>query len=174
MQNTTFLRGERVRLRPVESDDAAFLQRAATDPELRTPLGLAIPRTESRIADDVDSDDDRVRLLVCLDDGPVGLVQVESLSETRPYLSYWLDPEAHGNGYATEAVGLFIGYVFDNFDKPGLQAFTYDFNDASKNLLRKLGFEREGRFRKNAFVRGEHVDTVHFGLLREEWVGDGE
>ncbi|MFC4548992.1 MULTISPECIES: GNAT family N-acetyltransferase [Halorussus] len=173
MPNTTFLRGERVRLRPVESNDAAFLQRASNDPELRTPLGHTIPRNESRVADDIDSEDDEsVRLLVSVDGDPIGLVQVESLSGARPFLSYWLVPESHGNGYATEAVGLFVGYVFDNFDKPALQAFTYEFNDASKNLLRKLGFEQEGRFRKNAFVSGEHVDTVHFGILREEWVGD--
>lgn len=176
MSNATFLQGERVTLRPAERDDAAFLQRAYNDAALRRPLGFTRPANESQTADAIErraENEDTIELLVCVDDEPAGSVRLEQLSWTRPILSYWLVPEQQGAGYATEAVTLVIDYVFETFEKRGLYAFTTETNEPSQRLLERLGFVQEGRFRADRFEGGEYVDSIHFGLLREEWV-DGE
>ena len=36
-------------------------------------------------------------------------------------------------------------------------------------MLRKLGFQQEGRLRQAAFKDGQLVDELAFGLLRPEW-----
>ena len=36
-------------------------------------------------------------------------------------------------------------------------------------VLEKLGMTREGLLRKHLIRRGERVDRVYYGLLREEW-----
>ena len=43
------------------------------------------------------------------------------------------------------------------------------FNDASRQLVERLGFSREGRIRDHVFVHGKYQDVVQYGLLRAEW-----
>jgi RimJ/RimL family protein N-acetyltransferase len=52
-------------------------------------------------------------------------------------------------------------------DKVG--AAAYETNSGSKRVLEKAGFTREGTLRREAFVGGERVDLVHFGLLADEF-----
>jgi ribosomal-protein-alanine N-acetyltransferase len=42
-------------------------------------------------------------------------------------------------------------------------------NAAVFGLARRLGFTQEGVLRKRNVERGERVDVVWFGVLREEW-----
>ena len=172
MPGAAVLRGERVTLRTVERDDAEFMQRASSEPELRIPLGFSHPHNVAQVEDSFEDwieIDDAVTLLVYLDEEPIGSVRVNKLEWTRPILSYWLVPEYHGEGYANEAVSLLVDYFFDTFENRGLYAFAFEFNDASCGLLEKLGFQQEARLRKDRFMNGEYVDSIHYGLLREEW-----
>ena len=174
MPGPTFLEGDRVTLRPVEKDDAEFVQRATTDPEIRVSLGLTQPGNRHEVEEDIEEwteDDENVELLVCLDDEPIGQVALMHLGWTRPEVSYWLVPEYHGQGYGSEAVGLVVEYFFETFEKRGLVARAFETNDGSRGLLESLGFTQEARLRENRFVRGEYVDEVVYGLLREEWEG---
>lgn len=170
--DTTVVAGDRVSLRPVERDDAAFMQRSTTDPDIRVPLGSTSPsnrqETESFIEEYVEGDDG-VSLLVEADGEPIGLVATKSHDPARPELVYWFVPEYHGQGYGTEAVGLFVDYLFRTVDCRGLHARVFAFNAGSRGVLDGLGFTEEGRFREARFVDGEYVDVLHFGLLRCEW-----
>ncbi|RJT05506.1 GNAT family N-acetyltransferase [Halococcus sp. IIIV-5B] len=172
--------GERVTLRTVEEADVPFLQRAAANPELRYPLGNS-PRNREQL--EIHKEDDGTdRFLVCLDGddaGPgspdeddirrIGGITVRDADWRRPELGYWLIPEVHGEGYATEMVSLVVDYVFRTYDHPAVGARVYAFNDASRGLLESLGFEEEGRIRRDRFVDGEYIDNVRYGLLREDW-----
>lgn len=171
--------GERITLRTLEKEDLPFLQRAYTNPELRYPLGTPLKNLDQleTWAEDEETD----QFLVCLDEGgdsddeietdtrSIGAVFVEDASWRRPELVYWLIPDVQGEGYGKEAVSLVIEYVFRVYDTPAVGAGAYAFNDASRGLLESLGFREEGRIRKDRFVDGRYVDTVSYGLLREEW-----
>ena len=174
MPGPVFRDGETVALRMVEREDETLVQRAHNDPAVRVPVGLRHPengrQVESYFEEQVESDDS-INLLACVDGTPVGQVVAMDLDRTRPELSYWLLPEYHGEGYGTEAVSLLVEYCFETFDAPGLYAQAFADNEPSWKLLERLGFEREGRLREDRFVRGDHRDTVHYGLLREEWRG---
>lgn len=187
MPGSTFLYGERLTLRTVERDDAEFLQRWQSDPRVRVPLGMMHPRNLNQVEEGMEKyveSDDGINLLVCVDDWegadqadsddeteatPVGMVSVMHLDHTRPELAYWLIPDAQGDGYATEAVELLLEYTFDTFEIQGLWAQAFAYNEGSWGLLERLGFVHEGTMRNHRFVRGEYVDVVCYGLLREEW-----
>lgn len=129
---------------------------------------------QSQVEDHVEQtieDEGSIDLLVCLEDKPVGSVRINFLEWTRPMLSYWLIPEYHGEGLMTDACTLLLDYFFETFEKRGLYAFAFETNDASRGLLGKLGFQAEARCREDRFVQGEYVDSIHYGLLREEWTG---
>lgn len=171
---------ERVTLRTVEEEDRAFCQRAFANPDIRVGIGNPV-RSRAELGD-VAEKDDGDQFLVCLDGDDAGLgapdedqvtrigwVGVDDVSYRRPELAYWLAPEFHGEGYGTEAVALLVDYTFATYDHPAAGARAYEFNDASRGLLESLGFEEEGTTRRDRFIDGEYVDTVQYGLMREEW-----
>jgi RimJ/RimL family protein N-acetyltransferase len=196
MPGVAFSRGERVALYTVERDDVEFLQRGRNHPEVRGPLGLADPTNATQVEETVEEwveRDDTANLLVCRDDDgtvelddpdgasetdddrnptPMGLVSAWDLDDPRPTVAYWLLPDYHGEGYATEALALLLDHVFDAHDARGVEARVFSHNDASQALLDRLGFTREGELRENRFVEGAYRDEYVYGLLREEWVED--
>ena len=183
MPGVAFLRGERVTLRTVERDDVPFLQRGRNHPDVRGPLGLAEPTNATQVEETVEEwveTDESANLLVCIDVGadsaadedatPVGAVNARNLGEPRPEVAYWLLPEYHGEGYATEAMELLLDHVFDTCDVRGVEARAFSHNDASQALLDRLGFVREGELREKRFVEGAYRAEYVYGLLRDEWV----
>lgn len=175
MPGPAFIEGDRITLRPVERDDADFLQRGWTDPAIRVQFGVGYPRNraqiEARIEQAIEGGDS-ITLFACLDSEPIGVVTAKDFDQIRPELACWVVPEHHGKGYGTEANSLFIDYLFETFEKRGLMARAYASNEPSCTVLEKLGFTREGTLREHRFVEGEYVDAVLYGLLREEWVED--
>lgn len=168
-----YARGDRVTLHPVERDDAAFLQRGHNDPDVRVPLGHTGPRNRAQTEEGVEEyveADDNVSMLACVDGEPVGVVNVRHVHRDRPMLSYWLAPEHQGEGYGGEAVELFLDTLFRDYDVHGVTARVFDFNEPSRALLERLGFEREGRLREARYRRGEYVDELVYGLLKREWL----
>ena len=175
MPGETFLRGERVVLRTVESEDLDLLQRARNDPALREGLLFHRPHSRSQveefIEETVEGDEDSTNLLVCVDGGAIGAVNLFDVRRESATLAYWLLPEYHGEGYATEAVAHVIDHAFDTLGLNHLVAWTIDYNQDSQALLRRLGFVHEGTSREHVFRKGEHRDTEQYGLLADEWAG---
>jgi RimJ/RimL family protein N-acetyltransferase len=97
-------------------------------------------------------------------EGFVGLV---GLSDDL--LGYWLDPRAHGRGYATEAARCLVTAHFAG-GGGRLASGYFEGNLRSANVLRKLGFvetDRDRRFCKALGVERPHVNTH---LTREAFV----
>lgn len=87
----------------------------------------------------------------------------------RAEVGYILDRRFWGKGYMTEAMGEILAYAFNDLELHRLEADSDPGNEASLALLRKFGFEREGYFRERWHVNGNWLDSVMFGLLREDW-----
>jgi RimJ/RimL family protein N-acetyltransferase len=175
MPGPPFLRGEAVTLNPVDEEDLTFVQRVVNDPEVWQSLGSATPKTmkqEEEWYEEASSDNGDVTLLICVDGDPVGTVGLH-VNETwgTGELGYMVAPEAWGEGYCTDAVRTISRYAFEErrLDKVGARTFAT--NPGSQRVLEKAGFTREGTQRKEAFVGGERVDLVYFGLLAEEFEG---
>jgi RimJ/RimL family protein N-acetyltransferase len=172
---------EHVTLRTPEPEDAGFCQRARVNPEIRYPIGNPVESREE-LAVTTTRDGGDAFIVTVADTGGrgtpeegtferVGWVGLDDVSYRRPELGYWIAAEHQGEGYSTEAVVLAVDYSFRTYDHPAVGARAYAFNDASRALLESLGFEEEGRVRRDRFVDGEYVDTVLYGLLREHWGG---
>ncbi len=80
-------------------------------------------------------------------------------------LVYQLHPDYQRRGYATEAVGAVIRYLFEETDTQLITAEAFTQNAASQALLRKLGFSQEGIVHKGGFYPPVGaVDLVCFYL----------
>jgi RimJ/RimL family protein N-acetyltransferase len=68
----------------------------------------------------------------------------------------------------TEALSLFVHYLFEAKKVNRLQLTVVVGNEASKRVAEKCGFRSEGILRQTMFHRGKYVDLEMFALLREE------
>ncbi len=174
MPGPAFLHGEQVTLRTVEEEDLEGLQRDINAPEVRRPLAATTPvnaAQEQEWFERMSEDDGGVSLLICAPEEAVGTIGLSDVNETwgRAEVGYWVTPDAWGEGYATEATELLVGYGFDQLRLNKIVAHAFDFNAGSRRVLEKAGFTEEGVHREEAFVNGEFVDVHRYGLLAREW-----
>jgi RimJ/RimL family protein N-acetyltransferase len=173
MPGPVFRRGETVELRTTEKADAEFLQRIVNDPRVRTGLGSFEPINGPAEEEWIESlgDRDGVHFVVAVDGDAVGTIGLDDLNEVwgTAELGYMIAPAHWGHGYATDATRAICGYAFEERRIEKVVAKAYETNPASCRVLEKAGFEREGRLRREAFVDGERVDVVRFGLLADEY-----
>lgn len=84
-------------------------------------------------------------------------------------LGYSLRSDRWGQGLATEAVQAIISHAFEHGivgPVNRIQAITLPANAASENVLRKLGFEKEGLMRQYGFWKNAFHDMNLFSLLK--------
>jgi RimJ/RimL family protein N-acetyltransferase len=84
-------------------------------------------------------------------------------------VGFTLHPAVQGRGYATEAVGELLRYLFEDRGKHKVCADCDTRNDASWRLMERLGFEREGTLRHSFRDGGAWADEYLYGLLESDW-----
>jgi [ribosomal protein S5]-alanine N-acetyltransferase len=100
--------------------------------------------------------------------GRVGLRGIDWNYRTVESLSYWIDPRFWGQGYATEASWFLCHVAFTSLGIRRISSSALEPNVASIRVMRKLGFEAEGRQRQAIRLRGRSMDMRLYGLLRTE------
>ncbi|ELZ23281.1 N-acetyltransferase GCN5 [Haloterrigena salina JCM 13891] len=174
MPDSVFLSGDSVDLRPIEEDDLEFLRPAVNDRRVWRPIGRSRPvncEQEREFFEDVVCGDDTVNLLIVADSTPVGTVAFNGIDweADRAEIGYWIAPDYHRQGYATDAVERFVTYGFDQLGLHKVTARVFEFNEASQRLLESIGFTKEGIHRDEVFVDGDYQDTYWYGLLEPNW-----
>jgi aminoglycoside 6'-N-acetyltransferase len=102
------------------------------------------------------------------DGSKIGFIYHE-LEGSQTEIGYALLPSERNKGYGTEAITIIVDYLFLTRQIVRIQATTDLRNKASRRVLEKNGFQREGIIRKAGFVRGQWRDEYLYGILREEW-----
>ncbi|WP_276271849.1 GNAT family N-acetyltransferase [Haloarcula litorea] len=186
MPGPPFLETDRTALRTPEREDLDWIQQVVSDDRVWGWGTYPQPMTGEQMEtfyEETLADGDSVHLLVCVDPNggddtsvttrtdPVGLVAMtdHDAEQGLAELAYWFEPDAWGNGYATEAARRLVEYGFDQRALRKWKARVASANDDSVAVLERLGFTREGTHRSEWFLDGEYRDTLWFGLLREEW-----
>jgi len=85
------------------------------------------------------------------------------------HLGMSLLPEHRGQGYAGEVIRLLCRYGFQLRGLHRLQIETLADNTAMIKTAAAAGFAREGLLRRSAWLAGQFVDEVIYGLLADEW-----
>ena len=83
-------------------------------------------------------------------------------------LGYWIGVNYAGNGYMKEALKLLIPSLFVDLRLNRIEAATLEENIASRNLLKKIGFKKEGILRKYLKINGAWRDHILYGLLEND------
>ena len=86
-------------------------------------------------------------------------------------IGYWIGEPWWGQGFATEAVGRLIGFVFDGLGARRLTSGHFLDNSASGRVLEKCGFAYTGEEEQWCEARGGQVTCRRLALAREEAQG---
>lgn len=100
--------------------------------------------------------------------GTLGLNHL-SLYSKKAEIGFELDPAHWRRGYAAEAIQAVLEYAFETLTLHRMGAVTFLENEASVQLLTRLGFEEEGILRGYLYQDGTSYDGRIFSLLRPDW-----
>ncbi|OZI11119.1 GNAT family N-acetyltransferase [Bacillaceae bacterium SAS-127] len=85
----------------------------------------------------------------------------------RAEIGYELHPTQWRKGYALEAISKVLSYGFEVMDLTRVGAVVFLENEASNNLLIKMGFQQEGILRNYMYQNGKSYDTNVYSLLKQ-------
>jgi len=99
--------------------------------------------------------------------GSIGLIpDPKRQNEKTRMLGYTVAEEHWGRGYATEAADALIKYGFKELVLDLISAYCYPFNERSKRVIEKCGFNYEGRLRKvEKRFDGEIMDHECYSIM---------
>jgi RimJ/RimL family protein N-acetyltransferase len=171
------LKGKSITLRPVRETDLDQLYRYHIEIDNRGeyyPRGiLGEPAYRNRFQETGNwSKDDGELLIVSPKDELLGLIEffktVNYLVEYE--LSYIVfAKEQRGKGIATEAVNLFVRYLFETKHYVNrIRLVIHPDNLASRRLAEKCGFLHEGTARGAWYNNGKHQDVEIYAILHED------
>ncbi|MFB7250770.1 GNAT family N-acetyltransferase [Microbacterium sp. NPDC056234] len=171
----TFDLGDGIRLRPVESGDAAAYAAAYDanrahlarwDP-VRDESFYTVQWHEALVAQHLrDQADGRAARFVLADDGRiVGVANISNIVRGAFHsadLGYWIDASLAGRGIMSRAIARVIEHARSELVLHRLQAATLLDNAASQRVLAANGFEQIGMAPKYLKIAGEWQDHLLF------------
>lgn len=171
---------ERLRLRPFRRNDLDAFVTYRSDPTTARYQSWVPPFPRERAVADIESfvamagpaDNEWYSLVIAdpLTDTVMGdlVMQMQSGCRTAE-VGYNLATEYRGKGYATEALGRLLTYLFDEVGITRAQASMHPDNFASMRVVEQCGFLYEGTSRRSYWVGDDCTDDPHYGLLRSDF-----
>ncbi len=173
------LRTARLTLRPFHADDSPRLAALAGDKRISDtmisfprPYGIAEATADiTRFAQDWQRRHGAHYALVAAGPDFDGYFALKSIDEEHrgAEISFWIGPQASGQGYVQEAGREVIRFAFEDLKLNRLCAHHMVRNPASAKVVARLGFRPEGVLRDRVRKCGVFEDVVVSALLAREW-----
>lgn len=172
---------ERLSLREITVDDAAFWLRNFSDPEVIELTACEPPRDlEAAKAQLVRhairpfEEGTGIRWGIALRGSPdligtLGYRQWVKEGGHHARVGYDLLREHRRQGIMAEAMGAILAYGFETMGLNRVESLIDPTNATSIQLVERLGFHRDGVLRENTFFRGRFIDDAVYSVLRREW-----
>lgn len=166
---------DEVRLRRAESGDLDFLVELLTHEEVEPFMAVIRPRDREGVQAEIERSlaepQEFGRFVIEVDGRPAGLMGFEVANRRSRIAnlgSLAVHPDFRGRRLADRAARLFQLHLLDDLGYHRLQLEIYGFNERAQRHAERAGFVREGVRRKAYDRHGEWVDSVIYGLLRED------
>lgn len=175
-EEITFLKGNRVTLRPPIEADIPHLLRWLNNQEVTQYLNTYLPLFEADEREWLNSlhkkKNEQVVLAIVVDGKPIGNMGLHKISWKDRIATTGAvigEKEYRDKGYGTEAKMLLLDYAFNRLNLRKICSSVLEFNARSKAYQEKTGYKEEGRLRKQRYVHGKYWDEILMALFREDW-----
>lgn len=162
--------------KPTEEDCQELLSLHQRSKEFHFPWASP-PSTEEECKNYISrcQNDDFEGLLICHSThkkivGVANLSQIFYRAFQNAYLGYYVDVDCAGQGLMSEGIRLVINHAFYTLDLHRVEANIQPENIASINLVKRLGFTKEGFSRRYLKINGEWRDHERWALTVEDWI----
>lgn len=162
-----------VALRRWAASDVGCVEEASTDPDI--PTGTTVPATFTPaeglawIERQWGRTDNGEGLSLAIADAgsgeALGTVVLLLRRQLTAEIGYWLIPRARGRGLGSRAVALVARWAVTDAGLARVEALVVPDNVASRRVLEKIGFRREGHLRSYLVVDRERADALIYSLL---------
>lgn len=172
--------GERIKLRPFEEHDLAFLVEWWNRPRVWENFFNKFPLSHGGQANwyrglmqnrgclflMIETVDGRKSI------GTIGLDRMDHVNQSAEYGNLAIgDEKSRGMGFAKEATHLLLEYGFDRLNLNRIFLHVLAENVRALELYRKCGFSEEGRLRQAFFDKGAFRDILMMSVLRDDYHG---
>ena len=100
--------------------------------------------------------------------GSIGIT-ITSEYDRSGSLGYKIGSRWWNQGYASEAAGAVVDYMFRNTDVERIDSFSSVENPASRKVMEKIGMRYEGLLRHYYQTRAGFQDCTLYAIIRKEW-----
>jgi len=166
---------DEVRLRRAEPGDLDFLVELMTHEEVEPFMAVIRPRDPEAMGAEIERSlaepEEFGRFVIEVDGRPAGLMGFEVANRRSRIAnlgSLAVHPDFRGRRLADRAAQLFQRHLLVELGYHRLQLEIYGFNERAQRHAERAGFVREGVRRKAYDRHGEWVDSVIYGLVRED------
>lgn len=169
------IRSRKFILRPFKKGDEDSLQKHINNVEiarntLHIPHPYMLKDARAWIKYNVKMDRKRkkteINFAIDIDGQVVGCIGLDDIEGHQAEIGYWLGQQYSGQGIMTATVKLMTRYAFVNLGLSRIYAYVFLFNKASARVLKKAGYQYEGRLKKSAFKNGKFRDALLFAKVK--------
>jgi len=94
--------------------------------------------------------------------GNISLSKGSDVYRKSAEIGYFIGEEYWNKGIASAALNLICEYGFKNLDIVRIHTGVFEHNQASRRVLEKCGFVKEGVFKKAVYKRDQFWDEVRY------------
>lgn len=101
-------------------------------------------------------------------DKPLGSIYLQNFNESSRQAEEGIflgEEEAYGRGIGTEAAKLMLEYAFSVLKLHKLTARVLSYNQGSRKMHEKAGYEMESYLRDELFLDGKYEDLIFYGAI---------
>jgi len=164
-----------ITLRRAEPRDLDFLLELMNKDDVVENLAVVRPRERESLAAEIERSQSEAqefgRFVIEVDGRPAGLMGFEVANRRSRIAnlgSLAVHPDFRGRRLADRAARLFQRHLIFDLGYHRLQLEVYGFNERAQVHAERSGFVREGVRRKAYWRNDEWVDSVIYGLVRED------
>lgn len=170
-----------IRFRPVEKDDLKLLHKWENDFELMMysrskPLNFVNMAQIERQYDEWMKQDKDIRFIVELvgTNEPIGLAVIRGQKwgnvKGADLGTYIGKKDLWGQGYGKQITVALLEMCFIFLNMERCQAWSIEYNTRARKTLEACGFKKGGVVRNTSLVNGRKWNSLHFDILREEYL----
>lgn len=163
-------RTKRLTVRKFQPADGYDLAEILTDKEVTYFEPYDTFTREASIAEAAKFSESDDFFAVVLESKVIGKIYFSKREYGTYEIGYTFNGKYQGNGYASESVGTFIGYAFNNLSVRRIMAEVDVRNERSYKLCERLGMRREAELKQvYPSKEGGYNDFYIYAILREEY-----
>jgi RimJ/RimL family protein N-acetyltransferase len=139
------------------------------------------PDRERKWVEDIIYSDfmDRFYLAICEkgSDKMIGYLSVDDIDHYNKSCSWSgvkIHPEYQGKKYASEAAKMVQYIVFMEMNMERLSCLVLEDNIASRRLVERAGYKKDGIFRNSIFKNGRYNSQLIYSILKDEYLATRE